>query len=276
MRVKRQKRHRKVVRFYSTCFGFREPYKVLLDGTFVHHLLLHGLAPADSSLSHLLGSRSLLFTTSRCVIGELRSLGESHAAAVDAAKQLITARCEHEKRVSATACIESVIGEENSEHFFVATQDTDLRKKLREVPSVPIIFGLRNSLFIEQPSSQQREFIKSTEEKRLHMSESDFQKIHKRALMGKTAEGSDGDVEEQAARTVSNTARRMLGVAQKSKFKRKKAKRPNPLSCKKKKPKPEVSLPKVQEVKAEVATKRKRIRKRNRVSKDSKPGETET
>lgn len=56
------------------------------------------------------------------------------------------------------------------------------------------------------------------------MSESEFQKIHKRALMGKTAEGSDGDVEEQAARTVSNTARRMLGVAQKSKFKRKKAK----------------------------------------------------
>jgi U3 small nucleolar RNA-associated protein 23 len=63
MRVKKQKRHRKVVRFYSACFGFREPYKVLLDGTLVHHLLSHGLSPADDALSRLLGARCLLFTT---------------------------------------------------------------------------------------------------------------------------------------------------------------------------------------------------------------------
>ncbi|KAG0497779.1 hypothetical protein HPP92_002470 [Vanilla planifolia] len=134
MRVKRQKRHRKVVRFYSACFGFREPYKVLCDGTFIHHLLVHGLTPADDSLSHLLGARVLLFTT-RCIVSELKSLGESHIEAVEAANQLLMARCDHEKRVSAETCLHSIIGESNSEHFFLATEDCEIRKKFQEAPN---------------------------------------------------------------------------------------------------------------------------------------------
>lgn len=35
--------------------------------------------------------------------------------------------------MSADACIIDIIGEKNSEHFFVASQDVDLRKKLQEV-----------------------------------------------------------------------------------------------------------------------------------------------
>lgn len=31
------------------------------------------------------------------------------------------------------ACLTEVIGEDNSEHFFVASQDADLRKKFQEV-----------------------------------------------------------------------------------------------------------------------------------------------
>ncbi|THU61535.1 hypothetical protein C4D60_Mb07t24320 [Musa balbisiana] len=262
MRVKKQKRHRKVVRFYSACFGFREPYKVLCDGTFIHHLLHHRLTPADDVISHLLGARALLFTT-RCIIGELRSLGESHSEALEAAQQLFTARCDHEKRVGATACVESVIGEANSEHFFVATQDADMRKKFREVPGVPVIYGLRNSLFIEQPSAQQRQYAKSTEEKRLHMGESEYLKLYKSDLKGVTTNDSTNRVTEgtQLTRNISTT-KRMLGVAEKSKFKRKRAKGPNPLSCKKKK-KDDASAPQNQDGVDSGVTKKK-IRKRKR------------
>lgn len=42
-------------------------------------------------------------------------------------------RCEHERKNSADACITEIVGEKNAEHFFVATQDVDLRKKLQEV-----------------------------------------------------------------------------------------------------------------------------------------------
>jgi U3 small nucleolar RNA-associated protein 23 len=93
MRVKKRSRHRKAVKFYSTCFGFREPYKVLVDGTFVHHLLVHQLLPADDTLRELLSaSRSTPLFTSKCVHTELRRLGKSHAEDFDAAQLLETAR----------------------------------------------------------------------------------------------------------------------------------------------------------------------------------------
>lgn len=63
MKVKKQKRHRKIVRFYTACCGFRPPLKVLCDGTFVHHLLVNRITPADDALSNLLGAPVKLFTT---------------------------------------------------------------------------------------------------------------------------------------------------------------------------------------------------------------------
>ena len=93
MRVKKRSRHRKVVKFYSTSFGFREPYKVLVDGTFVHHLLVHQLLPADDALCELLSAaRAPPLFTSKCVPDALRRLGKSHSQAFDAAQLLATAR----------------------------------------------------------------------------------------------------------------------------------------------------------------------------------------
>lgn len=63
MRFKKQKRHRKAVRFYTACFGFREPFKIICDGTFVHHLIANGIAPADTALMNILGAPVKIFTT---------------------------------------------------------------------------------------------------------------------------------------------------------------------------------------------------------------------
>ncbi|KZV34240.1 hypothetical protein F511_21725 [Dorcoceras hygrometricum] len=63
MRVKKQKRHRRAVRFYTACYGFREPFKILCDGTFVYHLLANGITLADSALANILGATVKIFTT---------------------------------------------------------------------------------------------------------------------------------------------------------------------------------------------------------------------
>lgn len=63
MGVKKQKRHRRAVRFYTACFGFREPFKILCDGTFVHHLVANRITPADTALANILGATVKLFTT---------------------------------------------------------------------------------------------------------------------------------------------------------------------------------------------------------------------
>ncbi|EER99255.1 hypothetical protein BDA96_02G291600 [Sorghum bicolor] len=270
MRVKKRSKNRKAVKFYTTCFGFREPYKVLIDGTFVHHLLTQRLLPADETLRDLLSaSRTPALFTSKCINAELRRLGKSHAESFDNAQLLATTKCEHDKVVSAVNCVMSLIGDKNPEHFFVATQDPGLREKLREIPGVPVIYGLKNSLFIEQPSVQQRKFAQLDEEKRLNMDISEYKKLLKAASEGKTAASENGSDGEQHERPISSLVKNALGVTDKSKFKRNKAKGPNPLSCKKKKPK----LPTV--IQNQVATadgeaKRKRVRKRKRGKKDNK------
>uniref|UniRef100_A0A803MZH6 rRNA-processing protein UTP23-like protein n=1 Tax=Chenopodium quinoa TaxID=63459 RepID=A0A803MZH6_CHEQI len=151
MRFKKQKRHRKTVRFYTACFGFREPFKVLCHGTFVHHLVSNHLSP-ETTVSNTLAASVQLFTT----------------------------KCEHGEQESALNCIVEVIGENNPEHFFVATQDIELRNKCRKVPGLPVMFGLRNAIFLEQLSSYQREFVKAAEEERLHMTDSEYKLLQKR------------------------------------------------------------------------------------------------
>ncbi|KAL2529937.1 PIN domain-like family protein [Forsythia ovata] len=179
MKVKKQKRHRRAVRFFTACFGFREPFKVLCDGTFVYHLLANRITPADTALANTLGATVKIFTT-RCVLAELQSLGESYSESFNAACNLITARCDHDKRRSVVACITEVIGENNSEHFFVATQDAELRKKMQEIPGVPVIYALRNSLFLERPSGLQHQFAKAAEEERSHMTKLEYKMLKKK------------------------------------------------------------------------------------------------
>ncbi|KAK6928606.1 rRNA-processing protein Fcf1/Utp23 [Dillenia turbinata] len=247
MRLKKQKRHHRIVRFYVTCYDFRKPFKVLCDGTFVHHLLVNRITPADTALSNLLsvgGNEGAKLFTTRCVLAELKSLGDSYSESFKAAYNLKIARCDHTSRKSALACIMEIVGENNPEHFFVATQDTDLRKKFYEIPGVPLIFGLRNSLHLEPPSSFQRQFAKSVEEKRLHMSDLEYKMLRKRArkmLDKEDKDTSDADegLRDQilAAENLSKTSSSNMAGDMKDRpqFKRKKAKGPNPLSCKKKK-----------------------------------------
>lgn len=240
MRFKKQKRHRKTVRYYTACFGFREPFKVLCDGTFVHHLVANHLSP-ENSVANTLGASVQLFTT-KCVIEELKSLGSSHVESFRAArKDYKLARCEHEEKESALNCIIEIIGENNPEHFFVATQDIDLRKKCRKVPGVPVIFGLRNALFLEQLSSFQREFVKASEEERLHMTDSEYRLLQKRVKsvlnieeLKDPAEEGTGN-EDLQVKILASRVPRKTDAKDKVQFKKKRAKGPNPLSCKKKK-----------------------------------------
>ncbi|CAA0827654.1 PIN domain-like family protein [Striga hermonthica] len=231
MRVKKQKRHRRAVRFYTACFGFREPFKILCDGTFVHHLLANRITPADTALANTLGAAVKLFTT-RCVLAELRSLGKSYSDSLNAARNLMTARCDHEKRKSAVACMTQVIGEKNLEHFFVATQDAELRKKFQEIPGVPVIYGLRNALFLERPSTFQHEFAKASEEERSHMTDLEYKMLKLKKRKVATDEvGCSSDANED----LKEITRKTIDTRDKVQFKRKRAKGPNPLSCKKKK-----------------------------------------
>ncbi|KAI4345040.1 hypothetical protein L6164_012208 [Bauhinia variegata] len=291
MKVTKQKRHRRIVRFYTACFGFHQPFKVLCDGTFVYHLLENRITPADKALADILSAAVKLYTT-RCVLAELKRLGKSYSEALDAAHNLIItsihiqngtsnmdinveirldnknmklsthllkSRCEHEKCKSADTCIMEVIGKNNSEHFFVASQDTDLRKKLQE-------------------------HIKTSEEARMHMTDSEHHALKK--IVIKKFAGSEeasnssdeiDDLEDQAAGLLEkrSIAKKQIDIKDKAQFKRKRAKGPNPLSCKKKKKheNQNIHLSKKEEDGDNTV---KRSRKRKRTRKQQKPTEAKS
>ncbi|KAM1956393.1 hypothetical protein ACFX16_025816 [Malus domestica] len=208
MRVKRQKRHRKSVRFYTACYGFRQPYKVLCDVTFVHHLVTNRITPADKAISNVLGAPVLLFTT-KCALAELKQhgpmFGPSYSQSLEAANSLIIARCDHESPASAEDCILDVVGQSNSEHFFVATQHVDLRQKLLKIPGVPAIYALRTALLLESPSDAQCQFVKSSEEQRLHMTELEYKMLKKKRNILNFHGKDDPSGEEDGSGDFSNS-----------------------------------------------------------------------
>ena len=59
-------------------------------------------------------------------------------------------RCEHEPALPAGECVATMVGSHNVEHFFVGTQDLELRKRLRkvlvEIGLVPLCGCLASSM----------------------------------------------------------------------------------------------------------------------------------
>ncbi|KAL8159726.1 hypothetical protein V2J09_001263 [Rumex salicifolius] len=146
-----------------------------------------------------------------------------------------------------------------------------MRKKLQQIPGVPVMFGLRNALFLEQPSTSQRDFVHSAEEERKHVSEKEVELLQKIAKEI-TDSGATGDesVADEFAAVKKKLSKDGPDLKDKAQFKRKKAKGPNPLSRKKKKkPVPTGPNPQKEDKGSEETAKSKsRKRKRSRKSKN--------
>ena len=160
MRRKRHKATRRALRFLRVNCGFREPYKVLLDGNFVHALRTGpggGATTPDVAVARLLGGRARVLTT-RCVLAELAALGGEYAGTAATLKAAAAVhKCGHEgSPLGAAACLRACIGGSNADHFLVATQDRRLRAALAGVPAGAALFVSAAGPAIEPPSEAQR------------------------------------------------------------------------------------------------------------------------
>ncbi|XP_057296768.1 rRNA-processing protein UTP23 homolog isoform X2 [Hydractinia symbiolongicarpus] len=150
MRVKRLKHCKKLVAFYKTTFGFHEPYQILIDLTFCQFALMYKINIKEQIPKYIEGE-SQLFTT-KCILDEGKLLGPQLHGAHLVCKQFKLRKCTHNEPVSAQECIQSMIGEDNNHHLFVASQDNELRNVLRKIPGVPLLHIHYNTLVLEKPS----------------------------------------------------------------------------------------------------------------------------
>ncbi|XP_018416354.1 PREDICTED: rRNA-processing protein UTP23 homolog [Nanorana parkeri] len=210
MKITRQKHAKKNLSFYRNNFRFREPYQVLLDGTFCQAALKNKIQIKEQLPKYLMGEVQLC--TSHCVLKELESLGKELYGAKLIAQRFQVRSCAHSKSpVGASACLLSMIADNNPHHYFVATQDHSLREKLRKKAGIPLMFIIQNTIVLDKPSPKSVDHVKALQTSEL------VPDHHKKNLEHlKDEQGVAPDTERKGR-------------------KRKRVGGPNPLSCQKKK-----------------------------------------
>ncbi|KAM4055076.1 fcf1 domain-containing protein [Hirsutella rhossiliensis] len=263
MRGKRSKQYRKLMEQFAMSFGFREPYQVLVDAEMVLDSCRFkmDLEPALSRTVH--GTVKPMIT--QCEIRKLYARKDEPGVgeAIEAAKSCERRRCGHHpdeypEPQSTMDCLLSVVDPkdkgENKHRYVVASQSQEVRRMLRGVRGVPLIY-IRRSVMILEPMSDESAQTRAREER------SKFRAEIKTAL-GKRKPGAWDDHEDTASDA---------NVAEKPKSKKKRGPRgPNPLSMKKAtkktqgdapltKPMPSAEAP--ADAPADAPSKRKRRRK---------------
>ncbi|QEU60364.1 Utp23 [Kluyveromyces lactis] len=214
MRQKRAKSYRKQMLVYNHTFKFRQPYQVLVDDQLV-------LETFNSSFDFVKGLQRTLQAEVKPMITQccMQSLYQTNnQGAIDAAKQFERRRCNHDPKEpkSVLECLTSVVdvNGKNKHRYVVATQDVEIRRRLRKIPGVPLVYMNRSVMVMEPLSNASEKVSREVEE----------QKLYKGLNDPKFAGIARDENDEAGAENQENKPKRRNGP-----------KEPNPLSMKKKK-----------------------------------------
>lgn len=203
---------------YNHNFKFREPYQVLVDDQIVcdTHRASFDLV---KGLQRTLQAEVKPMITQCCIQAIYETKNQD---AIELAKSFERRRCNHPPKEAKPPieCLQSVVSVNgnNKHRYVVASQDPSIRKKLRQVPGVPLIYMNRSVMVMEPLSKTSGAFSRAQEKEKL------FKGLNDPKYAGLPAE-------EEGGKTDNGT--------EVSKNKRKGPKGPNPLSIKKKKTVPD-------------------------------------
>jgi U3 small nucleolar RNA-associated protein 24 len=133
--------------FFAHNTALSPPYSILVDTNFINRSIQLKLDML-STFMDLLYAKCNLFLTD-CVIGEMEKLGPRYSIALRAAKDKRWERlkCDHRGLYADDCLVERV-----TKHrvFLVATNDRDLKKRIRKIPGVPIISAGKGKYSVER------------------------------------------------------------------------------------------------------------------------------
>ncbi|KAG5420919.1 hypothetical protein I9W82_000009 [Candida metapsilosis] len=237
MRQKRAKSYKKQMNVYHYTFKFREPYQVIVDNEIVSTCSKSSY-DITKGLTRTIQAENKPMITQCCIQALYDTKNQD---AINLAKKFERRKCNHREVIAPGECIKSIvdINGENKHRYVVATQDLDLRRKLRQIPGVPLIYMNRSVMVMEPLSDASSKYSEEWERKKLTGGLNDLK-------AGKIIENNENEEEEDEKEG-----------AVPAKKKRKGPKGPNPLSVKKKKK----GEPSANEVKEDSEKKHRRRRK---------------
>jgi U3 small nucleolar RNA-associated protein 23 len=161
---------------YHLHFGFREPYQVLLDAGTIKDAARFKMKLGSMLENTLHGPIKPMIT--QCCIRHLYDLSTSTPQDqaekdnwIAAAKSAERRRCGHhelEEPLSTVECLESVVDPKgsgrNKHRYVVASQDQEVRKKMRTIAGVPLVY-INRSVMILEPMAMATEDVRSKEER---------------------------------------------------------------------------------------------------------------
>nr|POE49497.1 rrna-processing protein utp23 [Quercus suber] len=176
MRAKRAKQYRKLMQQYQLTFSFREPYQILVDASIIQAAARYKMRLGSLLSTTLHGEIKPMIT--QCCIRHLYALSTTTPAEkaekdgwIEVAKQAERRLCGHhelEEPLSAEECIMSVLDPKgagaNKHRYVVATQEYELRARLRKVAGVPLVY-INRSVMILEPMGQRTGEVREAEEK---------------------------------------------------------------------------------------------------------------
>ena len=218
MRYLRAKGIRKALRQFHFLCGLKAPYKVLLDGNFIAMSIQMKVDVHERVPKYLqVKPYECEFYVPRAALEELQLLGETMKEAYALATSFKVAETHDQsekdegKPVDVSKAIQTIIGAKNDHKFVVCTQEVELRKALRLVPGVPLMYLNRSVLVFEEISHATLAVVRQEEKaNRVKLDVNEKRKLEQMQI------GESG--EEQA---------------EKKRLQKKRAKGPNPLSVKK-------------------------------------------
>ena len=133
--------------FFQANTALGPPYSVLVDTNFLSHTV-HAKLELDKALMDLLYAKATPIITT-CVMAELEKLGPKYRIALRIARDERWERlkCDHKGTYADDCIVERVL---KHRVYLVATNDRDLKRRIRKIPGVPIVSVAKGKYVIER------------------------------------------------------------------------------------------------------------------------------
>eukprot|EP00834_Sanchytrium_tribonematis_P002208 NODE_63_length_26141_cov_1.022656.p19 type:complete len:178 gc:universal NODE_63_length_26141_cov_1.022656:7742-8275(+) len=121
------------------------PYSILVDTNFINMSIKNKLDVVENAMTCLYAKVEILLTD--CVAAELEKLGEKYRLALKTSKSFERLPCSHKGTYADDCLVQRV---ERHRCYIIATCDRDLKKRIRKVPGVPIMYVGNHQYKIER------------------------------------------------------------------------------------------------------------------------------
>ena len=162
MKIKRNKEIRKTLRFYKTCFNHHEPYRILIDLSFIEAALQGRIKIKDQLPVMLCGKVNLM--TTDCVLKEIKAGGSKMRGPDIVAQPFFAFHCGCPEGTTSAECFLRYVGQTNEKLACIASQDRKLQSQMRRVGGVPILF-IHNQVPCLEPPSEESKSIANMKER---------------------------------------------------------------------------------------------------------------